>query len=98
MPVYSNGQYEQVLNILDSYGSPDAAKGNLGIHRLIEALKHTFAIRMNLGDPDFENISRTSSEMLSRSFAQTIQRQILDNTTFPPEYYMDRCGILYWLK
>jgi gamma-glutamyltranspeptidase len=78
---------------LDSYGSPDAAKGNLGIHRVIEAMKHMFAARMNLGDPDFENISRTVSEMLSPSFAQTIQRKILDNTTFPPEYYMYRCGL-----
>jgi gamma-glutamyltranspeptidase len=78
---------------LDSYGSPDAAKGNLGIHRVIEAMKHMFAVRMNLGDPDFENISRTVSEMLSPSFAQTIQRKILDNTTFPPEYYMYRCGL-----
>lgn len=92
MPPPSSGTLalSLVLNILDSYGRPDAAKGNLGIHRLIEALKHTFAIRMNLGDPDFENISATSSEMLSKSFAQTIQRQILDNTTFPPDYYMDR--------
>ncbi|KEH27233.1 gamma-glutamyltranspeptidase [Medicago truncatula] len=92
MPPPSSGTLalSLVLNILDSYESPDSVKGNLGIHRLIEALKHTFAIRMNLGDPDFENISGTSSEMLSRSFAQTIQRQILDNTTFPPEYYMDR--------
>ncbi|PNY10764.1 gamma-glutamyltranspeptidase 1-like protein [Trifolium pratense] len=95
MPPPSSGTlalslYEQILNILDSYGSPDAAKGNLGIHRLIEAMKHMFAVRMNLGDPDFENISRTVSEMLSPSFAQTIQRKILDNTTFPPEYYMYR--------
>lgn len=78
---------------MDSYGSLDAAKGNLGIHRVIEALKHTFAIRMDLGDPTFENVSETVSEMLSPSFAQTIQRRILDNTTFPPEYYMERCGL-----
>ncbi|GAU50043.1 hypothetical protein TSUD_142760 [Trifolium subterraneum] len=92
MPPPSSGTLalSLILNILDSYGSPDAAKGNLGIHRLIEATKHMFAVRMNLGDPDFENISRTVSEMLSRSLAQTIQRKILDNTTFPPEYYMYR--------
>ncbi|KAL5079845.1 hypothetical protein RYX36_008266 [Vicia faba] len=92
MPPPSSGTLglSLVLNILDSYGSLDAAKGNLGIHRLIEALKHMFAIRMNLGDPKFENINETVSEMLSPSFAQTIQRRILDNTTFPPEYYMER--------
>ncbi|KAL5079843.1 hypothetical protein RYX36_008264 [Vicia faba] len=93
MPLPSSGTLglSLVLNILDSYGSLDAAKGNLGIHRVIEASKHMFAIRMNLGDPNFENVSETVSEMLSPSFAQTIQRRILDNTTFPPEYYMERC-------
>ncbi|XP_058744357.1 glutathione hydrolase 3-like [Vicia villosa] len=92
MPPPSSGTLglSLVLNILDSYGSLDAAKGNLGIHRVLEALKHMFAIRMNLGDPNFENVSETVSEMLSPSFAQTIQRRILDNTTFPPEYYMER--------
>ncbi|XP_058744356.1 glutathione hydrolase 3-like [Vicia villosa] len=92
MPLPSSGTLglSLVLNILDSYGSLDAAKGNLGIHRVLEALKHMFAIRMNLGDPNFENVSETVSEMLSPSFAQTIQRRILDNTTFPPEYYMER--------
>ncbi|KAF7819737.1 glutathione hydrolase 3 [Senna tora] len=75
-----------VLNIFNSYGSPDAAKGDLGLHRLIEALKHTFAVRMNLGDPDFVNITSTESDMLSPTFAKTIQKKILDNTTFSPEW------------
>jgi len=80
---------------LDSYGDPDAARGNLGVHRLIEALKFMFAIRMNLGDPNFvENIDDTISKMLSPSFAKEIQQKILDNTTFPPEYYMNRCDLL----
>ncbi|XP_059638279.1 glutathione hydrolase 3 [Cornus florida] len=79
-----------VLNILDSYGNTNAAKGPLGLHRLIEALKHMFALRMNLGDPNFVNISKTMSEMLSPSFAKKLQQKIFDNATFPPEYYMHR--------
>ncbi|KAK7379955.1 hypothetical protein VNO78_32232 [Psophocarpus tetragonolobus] len=92
MPPPSSGTLalSLVLNILDSYGGPDAAKGNLGLHRLIEALKFMFPIRMNLGDPNFENIDDTISKMLSPSFAKNIQRNILDNTTFPPEHYMNR--------
>ncbi|KAL6519156.1 Gamma-glutamyltranspeptidase 3 [Orobanche gracilis] len=81
---------EQVLNVLDSYGNPDAIKGPLGLHRLIETLKHMFAIRMNLGDPDFVNINRTVSDMLSPLFAKSVREKIYDNTTFPPEYYMHR--------
>ncbi|KAK4479103.1 hypothetical protein RD792_014614 [Penstemon davidsonii] len=92
MPPPSSGTVglSLVLNILDSYGSPDAVKGPLGLHRLIEALKHMFAVRMNLGDPEFVNISKTISNMLSPSFAKRIQEKIFDNTTFPPEYYLPR--------
>lgn len=88
----------QVLNILDSYAKSDAANGALGLHRLIEALKHMFAIRMNLGDPEFVNISTTTSNMLSHSFAKEIQQKIFDNTTFPPEYYMYRSGRATFFK
>ncbi|PWA99532.1 gamma-glutamyltranspeptidase 1 [Artemisia annua] len=77
-----------VLNILNSYENTNDAKGPIGLHRFIEALKHMFALRMNLGDPDFVDISKTASEMLSPSFAKKIQQRIFDNTTFPSEYYM----------
>lgn len=80
----------QVLKVLDSYETSNEAKGPLGLHRFIEAMKHMFAIRMNLGDPDFVNITKTISEMLSSSFAKKIQQRIFDNTTFPSEYYMPR--------
>lgn len=92
MPSPSSGTLgiSLVLNILDSYGSTYAAMGSLGIHRLIEALKHMFAVRMNLGDPDFVNITETAANMLSPSFAKRIQQRIFDNTTFPSEYYMHR--------
>lgn len=80
----------QILNILESYGSPGAVKGPLGLHRLIEAIKHMFAVRMYLGDPHFENVNEVVSKMLSPDFAKSIREKILDNTTFPPEYYMYR--------
>ncbi|CAK9152776.1 unnamed protein product [Ilex paraguariensis] len=79
-----------VLNILDSYGSSQSAKGSQGLHRLIEALKFIFAVRMNLGDPDFVNISKTMSDMFSPRFAKKLHQKIFDDTTFPPEYYMYR--------
>ncbi|RDX63368.1 Glutathione hydrolase 3, partial [Mucuna pruriens] len=92
MPPPSSGTLalSLVLNILDSDGGLDGSRGNLGLHRLIEALKHMMAVRMNLGDPNFENIDDTVSKMLSPSFAKNIQHKILDNTTFPPEYYLNR--------
>lgn len=76
-----------VLNILGSYGTPDAAKGTLGLHRTIEAFKHMFAVRMNLGDPKFVNITDSLSDMLSPEFAVKLKNKIYDNVTFPSEYY-----------
>ncbi|KAL3623681.1 hypothetical protein CASFOL_032497 [Castilleja foliolosa] len=92
MPPPSSGTVglSLILNVLNSYGSMNAVKGPLGLHRLIETLKHMFAIRMNLGDPDFVNINETISNMLSPSFAKSIRDKIHDNTTFPPEYYLHR--------
>ncbi|KAL8137029.1 hypothetical protein V2J09_003030 [Rumex salicifolius] len=92
MPPPSSGTLglSMVLNILDSYGSSNAAEGSLGLHRLIEAMKHMFAIRMNLGDPAFVDINRYITKMTSRSFAKQIRNKIFDNTTFPSEYYLGR--------
>ncbi|OVA12499.1 Gamma-glutamyltranspeptidase [Macleaya cordata] len=92
MPPPSSGTLglSLVLNILNSYGSFESAKGPLGLHRLIEALKHMFAIRMNLGDPEFVNATKYESDMLSPSFAAQLQRKIFDNTTFPPDYYLNK--------
>uniref|UniRef100_A0A7N0UWP0 Glutathione hydrolase n=1 Tax=Kalanchoe fedtschenkoi TaxID=63787 RepID=A0A7N0UWP0_KALFE len=80
-----------VLNTVASYGDPyTAVKGPVGVHRLIEAVKHMFGIRMKLGDPKFVNISSYVSDMLAPSYAKHIRKLILDNTTFPPDYYMSR--------
>ncbi|XP_040381675.1 glutathione hydrolase 3 [Oryza brachyantha] len=79
-----------VLNILGGYKSLEFLKGFLGVHRLIEALKHMLAIRMALGDPDFVNVAGSVSEMLSPAFADKIRQKIVDNTTFPPGYYFPK--------
>ncbi|KAI3844349.1 hypothetical protein MKW92_026368 [Papaver armeniacum] len=80
----------QVSNILSSYGSLDFLKGPLGLHRFIEALKHMFAIRMNLGDPKFVNITKYEADMVSPSFAARLRQKILDNTTFSSGYYLPK--------
>lgn len=77
-----------IMNILNSYGNSNAVERSLGMHRLIEAMKHMFAIRMNLGDPNFVSIDEYVSKMLSPSFAKQLRQKILDDTTFPSEYYL----------
>ncbi|KAL1190313.1 Glutathione hydrolase 1 [Cardamine amara subsp. amara] len=77
-----------VLNILSQYGIPSGVSGPLGVHRLIESLKHAFAVRMNLGDPDFSaNVTKVVSDMLSPEFAKQLKNKINDEKTFDPKYY-----------
>ncbi|ESQ28763.1 hypothetical protein EUTSA_v10019745mg [Eutrema salsugineum] len=76
-----------ILNILSQYGIPSGVSGSLGVHRLVEALKHAFAIRMNLGDPDFVDVSTVVADMLSPKFAQDLKRKINDEKTFDPKHY-----------
>jgi gamma-glutamyltranspeptidase/glutathione hydrolase/leukotriene-C4 hydrolase len=77
----------QLLNILAQYELPSGLSGTLGIHREIEALKHVFAVRMNLGDPDFVNITEVLSDMLSTKFAKVLKKDINDNMTYNSSHY-----------
>ncbi|KAJ4913390.1 Gamma-glutamyltranspeptidase 3 [Raphanus sativus] len=93
MPPPSSGTvgFPMVINILDSYSELYTASGSdLGLHRLIEAMKHMLAARMDLGDPEFVNVTNSINQMLSKPNAEEIRKRILDNTTFPPEYYLSR--------
>ncbi|XP_031267593.1 glutathione hydrolase 1-like [Pistacia vera] len=92
MPPPSSGGATMILmlNILAQYGVPSDVSGPLGIHRQIEALKHSFAVRMNLGDPEFVNVSKVLSDMLSHNFAQTLKKAIYDNMTFDAWHYGGR--------
>ncbi|WJX33801.1 Gamma-glutamyltranspeptidase 1 [Trifolium repens] len=76
-----------LLNILAQYELPSGLSGALGVHREIEALKHVFAVRMNLGDPDFVNITEVLSDMLSTKFAKVLKKDINDNMTYNSSHY-----------
>ncbi|KAJ6682551.1 GAMMA GLUTAMYL TRANSPEPTIDASE [Salix koriyanagi] len=67
MPPPSSGGASMILilNILAQYGVPEGISGPLGFHRLIESLKHAFAVRMRLGDPDFVDVAQVVSDMIS---------------------------------
>ncbi|CAL5203858.1 unnamed protein product [Lathyrus oleraceus] len=88
MPPPSGGHPMMLLlNILAQYELPSGLSGALGIHREIEALKHVFAVRMNLGDPDFVNITEVLSDMLSTEFARMLRKDINDNRTYNSSHY-----------
>ncbi|KAK9096820.1 hypothetical protein Sjap_022317 [Stephania japonica] len=92
MPPPSSGGVGMILmlNILSQYEIPSGLCGSLGLHRFIEALKHQFAVRMNLGDPDFVNVSGVVSDMVSLKLAKELKKTIFDNMTFSPNHYGSR--------
>ncbi|XP_022851324.1 glutathione hydrolase 1-like isoform X1 [Olea europaea var. sylvestris] len=77
----------QILNILAQYEGLLNLSDSLMIHREIEALKHAFAMRMNLGDPDFVNTTDVLKDMLSTKFAAKLKKTIFDNMTFNASHY-----------
>lgn len=92
MPPPSSGGAAMVLvlNILAQYGNSLNISTPLLTHRTIEALKHAFAVRMNLADPDFVNVKDVLNDMLSTEFAKKLQKTINDNMTFSPPHYGGR--------
>ncbi|MCD7447358.1 Gamma-glutamyltranspeptidase 1 [Datura stramonium] len=89
MPPPSSGGVAMVLilNILAQYGFPMEGPSPLLIHREIESLKHAFAVRMNLGDPDFIDVKNVVNDMLSTEFAKQLKKTIYDNMTFTSNHY-----------
>lgn len=84
MPPPSSGGVSVLLmlNIIEKYGIAGIA-GELGKHRFIEALKHVYATRMNLGDWDFKkHVYEVVRDMLSIEFAEAIKANISDDRTF----------------
>ncbi|KAG8383471.1 hypothetical protein BUALT_Bualt04G0016700 [Buddleja alternifolia] len=92
MPPPSSGgaSLSLILNILARYQDLSNISDSLLTHREIEALKNAFAVRMNLGDPDFINVKNVMKDMLSEKFAAELRRNISDKTTFNSSHYGGR--------
>ncbi|KAF8052942.1 hypothetical protein N665_1485s0010 [Sinapis alba] len=90
-PACGTTGFAMIMNVLERYMKVKASDENLGLHRLIEVMKHMLAARMDLGDPAFvDGIANVVDNLLSKSYAETIQKKISDTTTFPPEYYLNK--------
>lgn len=90
-PPASGAVVSLVLNIMDSFNMTCSQEVNindriLSFHRFVESLKFAFAKRLDLGDPDFTNNSLVIDDMISQSFAQSMQQRIKDKAQ-PKEYY-----------
>eukprot|EP00980_Cylindrotheca_fusiformis_P004801 scaffold1028_cov135-Cylindrotheca_fusiformis.AAC.11 len=75
---------------LSGYPSPLAsAPDTLSVHRMVEALRHAFAIRMSLSDPDF-NTNKTATavkDLTEGDYMEKLRQATLDNDTLPLSLY-----------
>ncbi|KFH42004.1 Gamma-glutamyltranspeptidase-like protein [Hapsidospora chrysogenum ATCC 11550] len=77
------------LNTLKGYEDFGAAENfNLSTHRLDEALRFAYAQRSELGDPSYvDGLTEFTRDMISPELGKEIRSKIVDDKTFPLEYY-----------
>lgn len=74
-----------ILNTMEGYSNfRDPVLQN---HRLVEAFKYGFALRTELADPLFANITTRVSEISTKGFADQIRLNISDTQTFQYQHY-----------
>lgn len=78
-----------ILNIVNGYeGFGDPSQINLTTHRLDEAMRWSYGMRTNLGDPSFvDGMAAYQAEMLSQDTAAEIRSKIYDDRTFNGSWY-----------
>jgi gamma-glutamyltranspeptidase len=75
---------------LSGYTSPlSSFPDTLARHRTVESLKHAFAIRMSLSDPDFntETVQNATKDLLEGTFMEQLRRASHDDTCLPLSQY-----------
>ncbi|KAF7988550.1 hypothetical protein HCN44_001123 [Aphidius gifuensis] len=89
----SGGLLVLMLNIFDEFKF--TRKNLIGLpneietyHRIIETWKYVYAIRSQMGDPDFTNMTDLMKNITSKDFARNIKNKIDDKRTFnEPSHY-----------
>jgi gamma-glutamyltranspeptidase / glutathione hydrolase len=78
-----------ILNIVNGFdGFGDPAQINLTTHRLDEAMRWSYGMRTNLGDPSFvSGMAEYQAKMLSQATAAEVRSKISNYTTFNTSYY-----------
>lgn len=81
-----------ILKFMSSLPVPLASMGNTYYHWLVEAMKHAFAMRLSLGDPDYVNTTAVSNALLSDDYMASLaatsysNQQALDIGQYGGEY------------
>jgi gamma-glutamyltranspeptidase/glutathione hydrolase len=83
-----------VMKVVEGYKDFGLATSlNLSTHRLDEAIRFGYGMRVNLGDPSFvKHLQENVDEMINEATAAEIRLRISDSKTFDVSYY-DPSGI-----
>ncbi|EFN85474.1 Gamma-glutamyltranspeptidase 1 [Harpegnathos saltator] len=76
-----------ILNVFDSYDFSPASIADLNAtiltyHRMIETFKYAYALRANLGDGRFVDMTQITKNLTSANFARQVRDKISDERTW----------------
>jgi gamma-glutamyltranspeptidase len=75
---------------LSGYDTPMASfPDTLSVHRMVEACKHVFAVRMSLSDPAFNSdvVADAVNDLVNGDYMQELRRDTNDNDVLPLSKY-----------
>jgi gamma-glutamyltranspeptidase len=77
-----------IARFLSGYLKPFASDG-LSFHRMVEGMRHAFAIRMSMGDPAFSaNLTKGAVEDLTTTgYIESLRQMTRDDTVLPLSLY-----------
>ena len=86
-----------IVNFMEGYLQPASSVGHLYDHRLVEAMKHAFAIRLSLGDPDFVDTTGPVGALLNKTYMAELRgltrdEQVLGVNEYGGKYNLESVG------
>lgn len=76
-----------LLKFMSAYKEPLVSLGHLYYHRLAEAMKHVFAIKLNLGDPTYTNSTGPIDALMSDSYMSNLTSFTSDDSILKLQQY-----------
>lgn len=67
-----------ILQFMEGFLEPLVSVGEIYYHYLAEAMKHGFAMRMSLGDPDFVNVTQVEVDILQNGYVESLRQMTND--------------------
>lgn len=84
-----------ILNYMDSIAEPLVSQGLLYTHRLVEGMKHGFAMRLHLADPEYVNTTDVVRALLSYDYMSALQQSTPASSVLPLRDYGGRYNMSY---